>query len=209
MTRIAPPFYRRSPFYWHPFIYTYGVRLMYGRGFTKRYRAVAAATGGLNVFDVCCGDSHLANFLDPGRYSGMDFNSIFVAQARRQGLNVTLGNVLTEPWPAAECVVIMASLYQFMPDHQQLIEKALRTATKRVVLSEPIRNLADSPSPVIAWLARHLSNPGLSAPSGRFNRQSLLALYQAYGVTELIDAGRELVGIFEIDCGKSSRLDAA
>ncbi len=171
---------------------------MYGSDFDRRYEVVAREAGNLSVVDVCCGDCHLARYVGREKYKGIDVNHRFLRFAQKRGHDVASVNVLEDDWPSAECVVIMASLYQFIPQHEIIIEKALRSATQRVIISEPIRNLADSKNPVIAWLARHSAHPGAQPAPYRFNRDTVTELFQKFDATQIIDNGRELVGVFDV-----------
>jgi hypothetical protein len=73
----------------------------------------------------------------------------------------------------------------------------LAAAEKYVILTEPVRNLADSKNPLLAGLARKLTDPGTGDQPNRFNEkrfEEFLARYRDQGrVVESypIAAGRE------------------
>jgi len=191
----------RSPIYWNPILYNLLMRVIYGRDFQKRYKMVSDVIGSLSVLDVCCGDCFLANYIDHRRYCGIDINSAFVAHGKKKGLRVSLLDVVKDDWPSTECVVIFASLYQFIPDHEKILNKAFQAAQKKVIISEPIYNLADSKNSLVAWIAHHSTHPGTTSSKERFDRDSLRMLYQKYNAIKIIDAGRELIGVFDKDKG--------
>ena len=188
----------KSPIYWHPKIYNYSMRLLYGKDFFKKYELVAKAIGKLSVLDVCCGDCFLSKYIDYDKYQGIDVNPAFINYGKRLGLNLSLADVVEDEWPATECIVILGSLYQFIPRHEEIINKALRIARKRVIISEPVINLAQSNNCFIAAIARRFTSPGVGSSMERFSRNSLTALYNKYGASEIFNAGREMVGIFNI-----------
>ncbi len=42
---------------------------------------------------------------------------------------------------------MQASLYHFLPDAHEIVERMLAAAGRRVIVSEPVRNLASSQNP--------------------------------------------------------------
>lgn len=187
----------RSLIYWNPALYNLMMRAIYGRDFQKRYKMILNEIGSMSVLDVCCGDCFLANYIDKSRYCGIDINPAFVDHGKKKGINVFLLDAARDDWPAAECVVIQASLYQFIPDHEKILNKAFQAAQKKVIISEPMYNLADSKNPLVAWIARRSTNPGAASSKERFDGDSLKMLYQKYNAVKIIDAGRELIGVFD------------
>ena len=202
--------------YWHPLLYRLIVRWMYGTQFRERYQRVAEQVRGESVLDICCGDAYLARFLFDFDYTGIDQNNHFIESAQHwwannnamdqekhnpSGINkkktFKVADVKHDPFPEADTVIIMASLYQFIPHHELIITKALNAARQRLIISEPIQNFASSSNPFISWIASHAANPGDHPPDKRFNRQSLIELYDQYQVDEIIEAGRELIGIID------------
>lgn len=188
----------KSPIYWHPRIYNYAMQILYGNNFLKKYELVAREAAALTVLDVCCGDCFLSKYIDHDKYQGIDVNQAFITYGRRLGLNLSLINVAKDEWPAAECIVILGSLYQFIPNHEEIISKAFRIAQRRVIISEPIINLAQSKNNFIAGVARHLTSPGVDSSQERFNRSSLMTLYKKHGASKVFDIGREMVGVFNL-----------
>ena len=180
----------KSPIYWHPKIYNYAMQILYSKNFFKKYELVAREIAALTVLDVCCGDCFLSKYIDHDKYQGIDVNQTFIKYGRRLGLNLSLIDVAKDEWPTAECIVILGSLYQFIPNHEEIISKAFRIARKRVIISEPIINLAQSKNNFIAGIARYLTSPGVDSSQERFNRSSLMTLYKKHGVAKVFDVGR-------------------
>ncbi len=92
---------------------------------------------------------------------------------------------------------MQSSLYHFLPDAAPIVERMLAAAEKQVLIAEPIRNVADSQSALLAFLARKLTNPGTGDQPHRFNEARLDALLQPYRhqgqvvESRLIAGGRE------------------
>lgn len=189
----------KSPLYWHPLIYKFSMQFLYGEDFLKKYRMVAEEAGKFSVLDVCCGDCFLANYIEHHKYRGIDVNTSFINYGRKKGLNVTFADVAMDGWPSAECIVILGSMYQFIPLHEEILNKAFKFAKRRIIVSEPISNLAHSRNRFVAWLARHCTSPGVKSSRERFTRSSLISLFEKYSAVKILDAGRELIGVFDIN----------
>ena len=179
------------------------MRALYGRHYDDRMRAVAGEVpDGASVLELCCGPGtlylrHLR--ARTGGYVGIDVNPGFVEQLRRRGvdarrLDLTAGE---PPLPAADAVILQASLYHFLPNPERLLDRMLAAARDRVIVSEPVRNLASSDLPVIGSLGRRAADPGVGGHGQRFTEETLEALMARYRERLLrsfpIPGGREWV----------------
>ena len=92
---------------------------------------------------------------------------------------------------------MQASLYQFLPDPQPIVDRMLRAARKQVILAEPIRNIASSKVAPLAFLGRHFTDPGDGQSAHRFTEESLDRFFSRYASrlneTFSIPGGREKV----------------
>ena len=68
---------------------------------------------------------------------------------------------------------MQGSLYQFIPNHKDIIQKMLDSARYKVIISEPIINLVNSKNKIISTLAKHSANPGTGNKKIRFTKESL------------------------------------
>jgi SAM-dependent methyltransferase len=179
---------------------------LYGRHYGARYRAVAGLIpDGSSVLDLCCGPGVLFDRYLRVRsveYTGIDVNPRFVARVNRRGGRGVLDNLGdSRPLPEADTVVMQASLYQFLPDPAPVVRRMLRAARERVIIAEPVRNLATGPNPWLAVLARRLTDPGLGARPARFTEASFDAFVAGLGVSVTrsfrIPGGREKVVVLD------------
>jgi hypothetical protein len=96
---------------------------------------------------------------------------------------------------------MQASLYQFLPDAAPIVRRMLRAARERVVISEPVRNLATSRNPLLAALARRQTDPGLGERPRRFTEATFDEFVSGLGVRVeaafLIPGGREKVVVLD------------
>lgn len=161
------------------------MRVLYRRGYDDRFRALAdLIPNGCSVLDVCCGPGTLFRryLRQKGvRYTGLDINPRFVERVLASGADGLVWNVEeTRPLPRAEYIIMQASLYHFLPRPLLLVERLMTAAEKQVLLAEPIRNMASSGMPVLALLARKLSNPGTGEQPHRFDEARLDELMEPF-----------------------------
>lgn len=177
------------------------MRALYGRHYAARMRAVAdQVPDGALVLELCCGPGTLYLHHLRGRvsgYVGIDVNERFVARLRRRGVDARRLDLTTAPLPSADVVILQASLYHFLPDAGPMIDRMLAAARDRVIISEPVRNLASSNLPLVARLGRRAADPGVGGHAQRFTEESLEALMARYRERILrsfpIPGGREAV----------------
>jgi hypothetical protein len=175
------------------------MRLLYGRWFSDRYRAVAEAVpAGCSVVDICAGDGYLyRRFLSQKSvvYTALDINPTFVRWLQRHEIQARQFDLRRDPIPEADVVLMMSALYQFIPEEKEILDKMLTAARRFVILAEPVRNLSASPNPVVAWLARRLTDPGTGESSGRLDQDRLKKLVELYttDIFEPIAGGRDII----------------
>ena len=190
-------------------IYEAVMRFLYGRWYNERYRSLAELIGeGSSVTDVCSGPGTLFHrYLRAKgvRYTGLDINQHFIDRVRAGGATGIIWNLKeNRPLPRAEYVVIQSSLYHFLPDASNVIDRMIAAAEKQVLIAEPIRNVASSRIRPLAFLARKLTNPGTGDQPSRFNEAGLDALMERYrrrGYAvrcKLIAGGREKLYILDL-----------
>jgi trans-aconitate methyltransferase len=176
--------------------------LLYGRHYASRYRAIARLIPPrAQVLELCCGPAVLyRRYLRSRgvRYRGLDIHRNFVDELRRRNIPAEVWDLQSDrALPAADNVIMQASLYHFLPDASGVVERMLRAARRQVIVAEPIVNLTDSSTPVIAALARRLSRTSQGEQSLRFTEKTLDAFFEPYRsrVREcfLIPGGREKV----------------
>jgi hypothetical protein len=179
------------------------MRLLYGRHYAVRMRAVAdQVPDGATVLECCCGPGTMYLRHLRGRtsaYVGIDVNQGFVARLRRRGVDARRLDLATDadPLPPADVVILQASLYHFLPNAERIVDRMLAAAGERVIVSEPVRNLASSNMPLLSRLGAGATDPGVGEHAQRFTEESLAALMERYRELVLkafpIPGGREMV----------------
>jgi SAM-dependent methyltransferase len=161
------------------------MRALYGSAYHLRFEALAERIPeGGSVLDVCCGPATLFHryLKQKGTsYTGLDINPAFIQRLSARGGTGLVWNLEEDrPLPRRQFVIMQSSLYHFLPDAAPIVERMLAAAEKQVLIAEPIRNVADSQSALLAFLARKLTNPGTGDQPHRFNEARLDALLQPY-----------------------------
>jgi SAM-dependent methyltransferase len=179
------------------------MRVLYGRHYGSRMQAVAdQVPAGATVLELCCGPGSLyLRYLQDrvGSYVGLDLNEGFVERLRRRGVDARKLDLAADAGflPAADVVIMQASLYHFLPDANAIVDRMLAAASDRVIISEPVRNLASSERPIVGALGRRAADPGVGSHAHRFTEPTLEELMDSYRERILtvfpIPGGRELV----------------
>ncbi len=195
-----------SLIYSNEWLYRALMRVLYGRHFEARYRALADEIPDQStVVDLCAGDCYLyRRYLRAKsvKYLGLDLSPAFVKAAQKHGVPAREFDLWREEIPRGDLVLMQASLYQFLPEAEKIIAKMLAAARHQVIIAEPVRNLSSSRLAWLAQLSRLLTNPAKNESSysgARFNENSLLEVFKSFPAFQrafFIPGGRELVGIF-------------
>ncbi|MGV9745052.1 class I SAM-dependent methyltransferase [Rhodococcus zopfii] len=181
-------------------VYGLVMRMLYGRHYAARFRAVdSEIPSGACVLDLCCGPATLYTRYLRDRdvdYRGLDLNEQFVAEVRHAGGRADVWDLHAgNPLPPADVVLMQASLYHFLPDPSPVLDRMLAAAREKVIVAEPIRNFASSDNRVLATLGRRYTDPGDGTRSHRFTEETLDALFAGYAdrvrKQTLIAGGRE------------------
>ena len=184
------------------------MRTLYGRHYAARLSAVAdQVRRGASVLELCPGpgalyERHLHE--RAGAYTGADVNAAFLDRLRRRGAGVLRLDVSSaRELPRADVVIMQASLYHFLPDAGAIVDRMLAAARERVIIAEPIRNLASSRLPLLALLGQRATDPcaGGEGHAQRFSEQTLDRLMERYAALTVaaftIPGGREKVFVLD------------
>ena len=194
-----------APIYSHPTLYHFLMRMLYRKNFNARYQVIAEEIPErISVVDVCAGDAYLYfNFLIKKsiRYTALDNSPYFLSWAQKKGIDYHKVNVLCDEIPKGDVVVMMASLYQFIPKEKEILQKLISSARQKVIISEPISNLSSSHIGIIARIANRLTTPFEDAGQyigERFDEERLISLltsFPGFQHSTKIPGGREIVSV--------------
>ena len=195
----------RSLVYRNPLLYESLMIALYGRHYAARFRVIAELIpAGSRVLELCCGPGILfRRYLKRKRiaYVGLDINTRFIARVcRHSGRGIVWDLHVDRPLPAADTLVMQASLYQFLPDAEPVFRRMLAAARVQLIIAEPIRNLANSRLKGLAAFASRQTDPGLGGRPLRFTEETLEAFFDGLELRPTyrftIPGGREKVYVF-------------
>jgi SAM-dependent methyltransferase len=188
--------------YKHPLLYETVMRVLYGRSYSARSQAISdLIPARASVLDLCCGPAtffHQYLRHKSVQYMGLDLSAAFVCQLQAKGAYGQVWNLRdSTPLPPADYVIIRASLYHFLPEPETVFQRMLRAARKKVIVAEPVRNIADGRHRFLTAIARRITDPGDGQSSHRFTLERLDRFFLPYAAqvenSFFIPGGREKV----------------
>lgn len=168
--------------YKHALIYRWFMRCYYFGQYGSVTRKIAdLIPENSSVVELCCADCFLyLKFLKQKNisYKGFDLNSAFVDYARHHGVDAEVADVGAIKLPQADSMVMLRSLYQFLPDALPTIESMYAACRQQVIIMEPVKTLSGSDSRLISWIAKRAANPGDGHKMYRFDETSFRSLLE-------------------------------
>ncbi len=194
-----------SPIYFHPWIYERVMRRLYSGCYEERiHDATRHIPNGSSVADICAGDCSLYRYglsdmnID---YTAYDINPRFMRWAEKRSIPMRHLDIRSECPPTVDCVVMMSALYQFIPHERDILNRMISAARKMVILTEPVRNVAQSSLAPIRWAGRILTRVQDNPCDQRFTVESFRNLLDEYGfqIIQPIANERELLAVYSVD----------
>lgn len=191
----------QSPIYWHPRLYHTAMKWSYGGKFLRRYEALAGhIPENSELLELCMGDAWLYRHYLAGKnigYRCADVNPVFVKAALEMGLPAQLLNMITDPIPAADHILLQGSLYHFIPHEQQMIGRLLEACRKSLIISESTENLSNAANPLKAKLGEYLSKAKAGQSKQKFTPGTLRQAFRPFdahiAVWEALPENRETI----------------
>ena len=178
------------------------MRLLYGRPLEQTYADVARRIPeGASVVDLCCGTGRLYPRSPPRRAaadtSGSTSTVTSSCRPAARGVPTRFFNVLADPIPEADYVVMLSSLYHF----RSRAGDAARTHEGGGAPGRDRQRAGPEPLAARSLLGRvasRLTNPGVGEYRERFDLAELRALASAHGATEFLhrDGDRNAIAVF-------------
>lgn len=167
----------QSPVYWHPKLYAFTMKQLYGTAYEKRYTHLQKIIPDhCQLLELCMGDLlFYERYLKAKhiQYSCADVNPVFVNIARRKGINAQLLDMLTEEIPKSDYILIQGALYHSIPKQAEFIRKLLNSANKQVIISECLKNVSNSSNGLVATLGAFMSKAKTGQSKIKFTKETL------------------------------------
>lgn len=163
------------------YIYRLIMNFLYGMKYKKRFENIVSLINNeeKDIVELCFGDIFIAKYAKKNnkKWKGFDINDRFVSYAIEEGFDATNRNILLDPIPKSDVCIMAGSLYHFI-DNIELVLGKMLASSKKVIISEPIKNLSNNR--YIGFFARKSANAGNGEEEFRFTEISFLNILDQY-----------------------------
>jgi len=174
----------QSPVYWHPKLYAFTMRMLYGSFYKTRYTHLEKLIpDNCKLLELCMGDLYFyENYLKKKniQYSCVDVNPVFVKAAKAKNIDVRSLDILKEEIPSSDYILIQGSLYHCIPDQAAFVKKLLNSANKQVIISESTRNISNSGNGLVSVLGTFFSKAKAGQSKIKFTKQMLKETFSGF-----------------------------
>ena len=172
----------QSLIYKNIYLYRFIINILYVGRYGSRFKnIIKLIKDSKQIVDLCFGDIYIAKYCkDNGvRWTGYDLNESFVKNAINKGYNAYQADIIKlETIPTCDVCIIQGSLYHFHDSIENLL-KLIFSSTKRLIISEPIKNLSSS-NGIIGQMARLSANAGKGNERFRYSEKSIIDMLDIY-----------------------------
>jgi len=186
-----------GPVYWNVSSYRLAMRFLRPKGRADMYRLISKEIAGKSTLELCCGYGELIKWIENVEYTGMDKNPAFIHSLLNKNIRAIEGDIMKTPWPPADCLVLIDSLYHFLPQIDEFMGKVLNTPFKKAIISESIVNLSSSSYKWVAKISSWATKVDGQTYPRRFKEASLQNLFGKYGFKKVMKLDSNLIGILD------------
>ncbi len=127
-----------SIWYSHPKMYDFGMRLIHGKNYSKRYVLLAnLIKQNSSVLDIGCGSCKLVEYLRNCTYVGWDLNKYFLKFAKKRGLKVQKKDFTKAQIPRTDYIIVSDVIHHIHPEDEAPMKRAFKAARKGLIVVEP------------------------------------------------------------------------
>lgn len=163
------------------YVYRFIMNILYGMKYKKRFDSIIDIidSNDNDIVELCFGDVYIAKYAKSNGkdWVGLDINDEFVRFAKAQGFNALNKNILNDDIPKSDVCIMAGSLYHFIENIETILIKLL-DGSKKVIISEPIKNLSNNK--YIGMFARKSANAGNGDEEFRFTESSFIEMLEKY-----------------------------
>ncbi|MFH1316996.1 MAG: class I SAM-dependent methyltransferase [Candidatus Woesearchaeota archaeon] len=194
-----------------PFWYDFGMTLIHGSNYKKRFHKVAKIIGeNKKILDLGAGPCTLYFSLHKSNeYEGWDLNEDFVKANNKRGIRTRLKNCLDyNDYPDVDVIVLTDVLHHIAPHQSECLKHSLDHAKDKVIVLEPFED-KDKGHGIYWWLRQIRKKTGLEKLLGEYDginepeaieimpKEKLIEFFKVHGKCQLFSLGREMFAIYE------------
>jgi hypothetical protein len=174
----------QSPVYWHPKLYAFTMRLLYGSFYETRYTHLQKLIpDDCQLLEICMGDLYFyEHYLQKKniQYSCADVNPVFVKAARSKSIDSRLMDMLMDEIPKSDYILIQGALYHSIPNQVEFIGKLLNSTNKQLIISESIKNVSNSGNGLTSYLGTFFSKAKSGQSRIKFTKEMLKETFSGF-----------------------------
>lgn len=174
----------QSPVYWHPKLYAFTMRMLYGSFYETRYTHLQKLIpDGCQLLELCMGDLYFyEQYLQKKKiqYSCADVNPVFVKSAQAKNIDTRLLDMLKDDIPQSDYILIQGALYHSIPDQSAFIKKLLNCTNKQLIISESTKNVSNSGIGLISYLGVFFSKAKAGQSRIKFTKEMLKETFSGF-----------------------------
>ncbi len=202
-----------SIWYTHPRLYDFGMSIIHGKNYTKRYVLIAEIIQpNSSVLDIGCGSCLLQRYIEDKNvhYEGWDLNPFFVKNTQKKGGLILLKNATKATIPEKDYIVISDVLHHIAKKDKGLVKECLKKIKKALIIVEPFtdsKEVGRKAHGFLRKIRRKISfiekiigeNDGVNNPHDILikTQNDLIKYFDMFGINTKKVIGGELVVIYE------------
>jgi len=185
----------QSPIFWHPKLYEFAMKKLYGAFFESRYTHLAKLIpDNCQLLELCMGDMYFYNHYLKNKninYSCADASPVFVNAAKTKNIKSVLIDVIKDEIPKSDYILIQCGLMYVIPHHKEVIKKALRSCNKQLIISENTQNMSNSGNKFISAIGAFMSKSNAGQSKVKFTKGTLKEAFMDFekNIVEWIEPG--------------------
>ena len=158
------------------------MNILYRGRYKKRFNAILACISSTekSVVELCFGDTYIASECRRRgiKWTGYDISHYFAKRARNKGFDSHVQDISGKPeFSDSDLCIISGSLYYFHLDFEKIFSGILKSV-KRIIVSEPVRNLSSKES-MVGRFSGKMSDVGKGSVEFRFTEKSIIELLES------------------------------
>ncbi len=174
----------QSPIYWHPKLYEFAMKKLYGSFYESRYSHLQKVIpDNSNVLELCMGDLYFYNHYLKNKnlnYSCADVNPVFVNAAKSKAIESFLIDIIKDEIPKSDYILIQGGITYSIPHHVDVIRKILNSTNKQLIISENTQNVSNSGNKIISSLATFMSKAKAGQSKVKFTKETMKEAFSGF-----------------------------
>ena len=150
-----------SPIYWHPKLYEFAMKKLYGSFFETRYSHLSKfIPEGCQLLELCMADLYFYEHYLKNKnikYSCADANPVFVNAAQEKKIDSFVIDIIKDEIPKSDYILIQCGIMYVIPHHIEVIKKLLNSTNKQLIISENTQNVSNSSNKLISSIGAFMS----------------------------------------------------